>query len=144
MVRRHQAFSEECIPKNYFSYFSSKTYVVGTQKNRLNETVLLSTQNICSNWWIRKYLKFYSQNFCLSKPMRHPLSLCQIHMVPYKYGIPALFMLFMDQCYNNFFFYWGLLCLWNTIWQNVIKIDSFQWYQPRKYLLQSSNMSSSI
>ena len=31
--------------KNYFSYFSTKTYVVGTQKNRLNETVLLSTQN---------------------------------------------------------------------------------------------------
>ena len=27
-------------------YFSSKTYFVGTQKNRLNETVLLSTQNI--------------------------------------------------------------------------------------------------
>ena len=26
-------------------YFSSKTYVVGTLKNRLNETVLLSTQN---------------------------------------------------------------------------------------------------
>ena len=33
--------------KNYFSYFSTKTYVVGTQKNRLNETVLLSTQNKC-------------------------------------------------------------------------------------------------
>ena len=30
-----------------FSYFSTKTYVVGTQKNRLNETVLLSTQNTC-------------------------------------------------------------------------------------------------
>ena len=30
-----------------FSYFSTKTYVVGTQKNRLNETILLSTQNIC-------------------------------------------------------------------------------------------------
>ena len=29
------------------SYFSTKTYVVGTQKNRLNETVLLITQNIC-------------------------------------------------------------------------------------------------
>ena len=28
------------------SYFSTKTYVVGTQKNRLNEMVLLSTQNI--------------------------------------------------------------------------------------------------
>ena len=28
-------------------YFSTKTYVVGTQKNHLNETVLLSTQNTC-------------------------------------------------------------------------------------------------
>ena len=34
------------LQKNNF-YFSTKTYVVGTQKNRLNETVLLSTQNIC-------------------------------------------------------------------------------------------------
>ena len=39
-----------CIIK-LFIYFSSKTYVVGTQKtvgtqkNRLNKTVLLSTQN---------------------------------------------------------------------------------------------------
>ena len=31
----------------YFLYFSSKTYVVGTQKNRLNETVLLGTKNTC-------------------------------------------------------------------------------------------------
>ena len=37
--------------ENYISYmyFSTKTYVVGTQKNRLNETVLLSTQNTCLN-----------------------------------------------------------------------------------------------
>ena len=34
----------KCLPKNKFSYFSNKTYVVGTQKNRLNDTVLLSTQ----------------------------------------------------------------------------------------------------
>ena len=27
--------------------FLNQTYVVGTQKNRLNETVLLITQNIC-------------------------------------------------------------------------------------------------
>ena len=27
--------------------FSIKTYVVGTQKNHLNETVLMSTQNMC-------------------------------------------------------------------------------------------------
>ena len=32
--------------KILFSYFSTKTYVVGTQKNHLNEMVLLSTQNI--------------------------------------------------------------------------------------------------
>ena len=30
--------------QNYFSYFSTKAYVVGTQKNRLNEMVLLSTK----------------------------------------------------------------------------------------------------
>ena len=33
--------------KIQFSYFWTKTYGVGTQKNRLNETVLLSIQNIC-------------------------------------------------------------------------------------------------
>ena len=37
-------FSLECVPNNIFSYFSTKIYVVGTKKNRLNETVLLSTQ----------------------------------------------------------------------------------------------------
>ena len=38
------------VTENYFSYFSTKTYVVDTQKNSLNETVLLSTQNTC---WIK-------------------------------------------------------------------------------------------
>ena len=33
--------------KTLFSYFTTETYVVGTQKNCLYETVLLSTQNIC-------------------------------------------------------------------------------------------------
>ena len=37
-----------CIRKLFF-YFSFKTYVVGTQNNRLNETMLLSTQNTCLN-----------------------------------------------------------------------------------------------
>ena len=36
-----------CVTEKQFSYFSTKIYVVGTQKNRLNETVPLSTQNIC-------------------------------------------------------------------------------------------------
>ena len=33
--------------ENLISYFSIKTYVVGTQKNRPNETVPLSTQDSC-------------------------------------------------------------------------------------------------
>ena len=37
------------VAENYFSYFSTKTYVVGTQKNHLNEMVLLGTANICLN-----------------------------------------------------------------------------------------------
>ena len=36
-----------CITKKN-SYFSSKSYVVGTQKNRLNEMILLCTQKDCS------------------------------------------------------------------------------------------------
>ena len=34
------------ISKKYFSYFSTETYVVGTQMNHLNEMVLLSTHNL--------------------------------------------------------------------------------------------------
>ena len=33
------------------------------------EMVLLGAQNISSNWCVRKYLHFYAQKFCLSKPM---------------------------------------------------------------------------
>ena len=33
--------------ENYFSYISTKVYVVGAQKYCLNETILLSTQNTC-------------------------------------------------------------------------------------------------
>ena len=45
----NQDFSKESVTEKK-SYFSTKTYVVGTQKNRLNETVLLRTQNICLNY----------------------------------------------------------------------------------------------
>ena len=57
---------KECVIKYLFSYFSTKTYVVGAQKNCLNETVLLSTQNKCLNLWLRKYSQFYAQDFCVS------------------------------------------------------------------------------
>ena len=36
---------------------------MGTQKNRLDETVLLSTQNICKNLRVRKYLHFTLKSF---------------------------------------------------------------------------------
>ena len=42
---------------------------MGALKNRLNETVLLSTQNICLELWVRKYLQFYAEIVCLSKPV---------------------------------------------------------------------------
>ena len=62
-----QTSRSECAIDNYFSYFSTKTCVVGTEKNRLNEMFLLSTQNTCLNRQIRKYLVI--KMFCFSGPM---------------------------------------------------------------------------
>ena len=45
--------------------FSTKMYVVGTQKKHLIETVLLGTKTLCLYWWVRKYWQFYTQKFCL-------------------------------------------------------------------------------
>ena len=42
---------------------------MSTQKNCFNETVLLSTQNICYKLKVRKYLQFYADNSCLVKLM---------------------------------------------------------------------------
>ena len=43
---------------------------MGTQKNHLNETVLLSTQNICLKLWVRKYFQFYGDFFFLNQYLR--------------------------------------------------------------------------
>ena len=48
--------------ENYFSYFSTKTYVVGTQKTLFNERVLLSTLT-----YILKDGKDNNENFTLNK-----------------------------------------------------------------------------
>ena len=40
-------FLDQPLRQSGFSYFSILPYVVGTQKNRLIETILLITQNIC-------------------------------------------------------------------------------------------------
>ena len=42
---------------------------MGPQKNHLNETVLLSTQNICQKLCVTKFYQFDAENFCLSKPV---------------------------------------------------------------------------
>ena len=42
-----------------FSYQAIQTQVLGAQKNRLIETVLLSTHNICFGWEIRKIIFSY-------------------------------------------------------------------------------------
>ena len=36
---------------------------MGTQKNRLIETVLLSTQNKCLNGWVKIYSQFYAEKY---------------------------------------------------------------------------------
>ena len=54
-IKIKQDFSYECVTEKELFYFSTKTYIVGAQKNCLNETVLLSTQNICQKLWVRKY-----------------------------------------------------------------------------------------
>ena len=66
----YQASKQECVLENYFLHFSSKTYIMGTQKNRLNETVLLRTQNTCLNWWVRKQLQFFAHKISLSGPLQ--------------------------------------------------------------------------
>ena len=55
--------------KKIKSYLSTKTYVVGTQKNRLSEMVLLSTQTYVQTDGLENISQFYAQKFCLSKPM---------------------------------------------------------------------------
>ena len=44
-----------------------KHYVVGTQKNRRNETVLLSTKNYTLNLMCKKYYDFTLNELCLSR-----------------------------------------------------------------------------
>ena len=42
---------------------------MGTQKYRLDETVLLSTQNTCFNWWQRKLSDYYAKKVSYEDPL---------------------------------------------------------------------------
>ena len=50
-------FSGKC-----FSYFSMKTFVMGTHLKHLTEALLVSTHNICFNGEVRKYQHFLVEN----------------------------------------------------------------------------------
>ena len=52
-------------PLVWIFFLTSNVFI----RTLVNETFFLSTQNICSNWWVRKYLQFYAKKFCLSKPV---------------------------------------------------------------------------
>ena len=57
--------------KNNFLISQPKhVYVVGTQKNRLNKTVLLSIHNICLKLWARKKLQYYADFFFVCLKLR--------------------------------------------------------------------------
>ena len=64
-----------------FSLFLSQNIVVGTQKNRLNKGSLLSTQNTCLNWWIRKFSQIYAHKISLFGSLSQaPLDSQQRHL----------------------------------------------------------------
>ena len=41
-----EGYSVQLFSPQFLSYYYSESYVVGTQKNRLSDTILLSTHNI--------------------------------------------------------------------------------------------------
>ena len=56
---------------------------MGTQKNRLDETVFLSPDKLCYKLWVSKYLQFYAEIFCLSKPIKLLMTknVLQVHVM---------------------------------------------------------------
>ena len=55
---KHLVFEHKIV--NIFFPISLYTYIFTTQKNRLNEKVLLSTHNMCFGWEIRKLFFWYT------------------------------------------------------------------------------------
>ena len=72
IYKRWESDLQISVFKKYFFLFLNQNilYVVGTQKNHLNETVPLSNQNTCLNRWWKNTKRFYVKFFCLCGPMR--------------------------------------------------------------------------
>ena len=52
--------------KSFSSYLFNQNICCGYSKELSQWDGSFEHQNICYNWWVRKYLKFYAQKFCLS------------------------------------------------------------------------------
>ena len=71
--------------ENDLFYFSTKTYVVGTQKNHLNEMILLSTQNMFKLMGKRKPDLDLCHNICFTGEIRKRVILIPQALVnPFK------------------------------------------------------------
>ena len=58
-----------CTSKHLFCYFSTKTYVVGAQKNHLTETVLFEYPKHMFKQMDKKIIEFSALKAHLSRPM---------------------------------------------------------------------------
>ena len=69
----------------YFSYFSTKTYIVGTHQKHLGEALLMSTHNICFRGEIRKIITWYA---LLSRPMKEMIreEVFELHIATLTYA----------------------------------------------------------
>ena len=61
-------YLRECTKKLIF-LFLNRNICCGYSKEPSQWDGSFEHSNKCSNWWLRKYLQFYTQKFCLSKPM---------------------------------------------------------------------------
>ena len=74
---------------NDFFPITQPKHAVGTEKKRLNETVLLSTQSRCLNLKIMKKSHFYARKCCLALPMLHMFNTGHIRFC----SIPGIYLL---------------------------------------------------
>ena len=108
---------------NLFLYFSTKTYVVGTQKNPLNEMVLLCTHNIRLNGRVRKYLQF---SLTILRKLRN---FVYLNLWRLTHFFDNSIIQFDLQCVDNFSYCWENFkcckcCLLPNVWIYIVQHSS--------------------
>ena len=64
---KYRPQKSECVIKNNCFHFSAQTYIMDTQENRLNETILMNTQHIFFKPMDMKIIAIYTQFFLLNE-----------------------------------------------------------------------------